>query len=230
MNKKFNMNKSLAGVAFTDELHTDFGAAAISIFDTNEETGHDYFRNGLIIRTASGGGGTLLDEGVDYLLGEINTSLSDEVSEYLGSSITIYRTVQITNVAYQAGDLYFSGYYHGDAVSATRENKNKNVTVAISTDGTTDNDTYGDIVEACTGGALGIQRKTPDATLCKNKTIEYVKVDSGYGAICITNDFGDTYGDTMEFILLISQYDRIKLLSDGTKWIILSAVLDFSTG
>lgn len=231
MNKKFNMDINITGETITDELHSDVGSAVFSLFDLNEDSGNDVFRS-MVIRTAAGGGGTLLEEGVDYVLsGDDNdpvVALAVRVSAQVGT-VTLYTHVQITNVTYQSGDLYFSYIAHGDFVNAARENKNKNVALAKNADYTIDNDTYGDMTILATGGSAGIQLKTPDAGLCKNKIITVLKVDSGYGAIAIVNDFSDTYNG-MPFLLLINQYDKVRMISDGANWIILSAVLDFSTG
>jgi hypothetical protein len=228
MNKKFAMNKSLLGVAITDELHSDLGSAAVSLMDTNEETGHDYIRSGLVIRTAPSGGGTLLTDGVDYVLANENTVLSAEVSAALGSTLQCYKTVQITNVTYQSGALYFSGYFHGDAVDADRENKNKQIVISKSANYTIDNSVYGDLLIAATSGAAGIRFKTPSAILCKNKKIKVEKVDIGTGAVTILNDFSQTY-QGMSYIFLFDQWDAIEMVSDGVQWL-LSGTLTMQTG
>jgi hypothetical protein len=228
MNKKYAMEKSLLGVAITDELHTDIGGAAVSLMDTNEETGHDYIRSGLVIRTAASGGGTLLTDGVDYVLGNENTVLSAEVSVALETTVQCYKTVQITNVTYQSGALYFSGFYHGDAVSAARENKNKQIVISKSADYTIDNSVYGDLVIAATSGAAGIRFKTPSAVLCKNKKIKVKKVDTGTGAVTILNDFSQTY-QGVSYIFLFDQWDAIEMVSDGVQWL-LSGTLTLQTG
>lgn len=118
---KNEMAITLAGTSFTDELHTNYGASAKSLRDTLEVTGHDYFRS-LTIRTASGGGGTALVLGVDYNVTEKNDDLSARASDALGTTVNIYKKVTIINATYQTGNLYFSGYYHGDAISAVRVN------------------------------------------------------------------------------------------------------------
>lgn len=228
MNKKFAMEKSLLGVAFTDELHSDLGSAAVSLMDTNEESGHDYIRSGLVVRTAAAGAGTLLEEGVDYVLANENTALSAEVSAALGSTVQCYKTIQITNVTYQSGDLYFTGYYHGDAVSAARENKNKMIVISKSADYTIDDSVYGDVSVMVTAGAAGVRIKTPDATLCKNKVIEVCHDDTGTGAVTILNDFGDTY-NRASYVFLFEQDDKITMRSNGTRWV-LSGTLTIQTG
>jgi hypothetical protein len=228
MNKKYGMNKSLLGVAITDELHTDLGSAAVSLMDTNEETGHDYIRSGLVIRTAASGGGTLLTEGVDYVLANENTVLSAEVSAALGSTVQCFKTIQITNVTYQSGALYFSGYFHGDAVDADRENKNKKIVISKSADYTIDNSVYGDLCICVTAGVSGVRLKTPNATLCKNKEIEIIHDDTGAGAVTILNDFGQLYNG-MPYLFLFDQNDRITVRSNGTRWIV-SGTLAFQTG
>lgn len=105
------MQLDLTGAAFTDELHTDVGSAAFRLT-------HDMFtQEDLVIRTASGGGGTLLAEGTDYQLSEQDTYYSGE------SGKTVYTEIQIINATYQTGDLYFSGEYIGDYVEAEDANR-----------------------------------------------------------------------------------------------------------
>ncbi len=98
---------NLAGESFTDELHTDLGALAFQL-------DHDWFWGGadLAIRTASGGGGTLLVEGIDYQLSVEDADLGSR------SGKTVYRKVQIITVGYQTGALYFSGKYIADSNEA----------------------------------------------------------------------------------------------------------------
>jgi len=106
------MDLDLAGAVFTDELHTDVGAAAFEI-------DHDFFtQEDLVIRTLGGGAGVLLTDGVDYQLSEEDTYLSANTSP----AKTVYRNIQVINAAYQTGDLYFSGEYIADANEAADVN------------------------------------------------------------------------------------------------------------
>ncbi len=114
------MDINLTGATFTDELHSDVGAAAFEI-------DHDFFtQSDLVIRTAAAGGGTLLVEGVgdDYVLSEEDTFLSGATSE------TVYRNITIVNVTYETGDLYFSGKYIADANEAADWNIPLDIPVA----------------------------------------------------------------------------------------------------
>lgn len=84
---------------------------------------HDVFYNKtgklVVIRTAAGGGGTLLTETTDYTIGsafpdaDFPTSISPDVG---------YQTVAITNATYQNTDLYVAYYPIMDIVNATRWN------------------------------------------------------------------------------------------------------------
>lgn len=111
METRYNVPKmdySSSGVAFTDEKHNTVGASAFSLL-------HDAFMNDaaattLIIRTAAGGGGTLLTENTDYLIGGIDNLLTAQVGK------NVYTTVTVTNAAYQACDLYFSGKFIADYI------------------------------------------------------------------------------------------------------------------
>ena len=102
---KIDLN--LTGQTFTDEKHTDVGASAFQL-------DHDWFWGGadLVIRTASGGGGTLLVEGTDYQLSVQDTDLTTR------SGKTVYGKVQIITPGYQTGDLFFSGKYIADSNEA----------------------------------------------------------------------------------------------------------------
>jgi len=109
MPRKMNLN--LLGEVFTDEKHSDVGAAAF-------ELDHDWFWGGadLVINTAAGGGGTQLTDGVDYQL-SVPASESDvEQDLTTRSGKSVYRKVQIINATYQTGDLYFSGEYVADSI------------------------------------------------------------------------------------------------------------------
>jgi len=113
------MDISLTGDIFTDELHTDVGAAAFCL-------NHDWFID-LVINTAPGGGGANLVIGVDYILNIEDTNLSGRVTDELGVSKNVWSEITIINAAYQAVDLYFSGKYIADSI----EGKDVNGTVPI---------------------------------------------------------------------------------------------------
>ena len=108
------MNINLSGDIFTDELHTDVGAAVFRI-------NHDWFID-LVINTATGGGGTALELGIDYVLSTEDTKLSERVTDELGVSKNVWGEIQIINAVYQAGDLYFSGKYIADSIEAKDAN------------------------------------------------------------------------------------------------------------
>lgn len=105
MNTKFS--KNLAGTAVTDELHANMSSGS-NILD------HDTFFGGLefIIRTAPGGGGTVLTLNTDYVLENQDVSLSTEAGK------TVYLSYRITNATYQTGSLYFSYKTIGDFAEA----------------------------------------------------------------------------------------------------------------
>jgi hypothetical protein len=107
------MNLILTGLIFADNLKTNVGS---SIFQLD----HDWFiQQDLVIRTAASGGGTLLSQGVDYTIGIEAIDLSSRVSTAVGSTRNVFHTIQITNVTYQTGNLYISGKFVGDSISAT---------------------------------------------------------------------------------------------------------------
>jgi hypothetical protein len=223
MRKKTVYDKTLVGVEITDELHSDFGSDAISLYDTNEDTGHQFVRSGLTIRTAAGGGGTLLEEGVDYILGDELPGYSEEVSDELGSTVQIYRTIQITNVTYQSGDLYFSYFGHGVAVKSSIINRNTSFVLPVDADYTVDDDVYGDVIILGTGGIAGIQITTPDAALNKNVKIRIVKADAAAGVCTVVRSGSDTFSGATAFPLR-QLYDFIEIVSNGTNWFVIDSL------
>lgn len=212
-NKKINLN--LSGTSFTDELHSNVGASDFML-------NHDWFMNDtgeeLIIRTTSGGGGTLLIENTDYTISNQDTYLSTE------ASVNVYSTVQITNAAYQTGNLYFSGKYVADSVDAE---DNIETIVDVSTTGTIGYDYLP--VELCTGGINGVRRTLPDATTCEHMKLTFMKDDSGIGAITLVPYSAQTING-MSYVFLTEQYQKVTIISDGANWKILSGVLYFISG
>lgn len=236
---KSDMAISLAGIAFTDELHTNLGSAAISLRDTEEDSGHDFFRS-LTINTAAGGGGTALVESVDFTISEESITettatgeklgLSDRVSEYLGSTVHVYHKVQIINAIYQTGDLYLSGYYHGDLPSVFRLNKEKNRHYEIDSDDIIDS-TFGCGKILCNAGASGI-KLTLDFE--KGQCIRFIKTDA-YGtnksAVTLVSDVaidGFTAINGNYYLFLFQQHQNIEIYFDGTQYRIVGGWLDFS--
>ena len=127
------MEINLTGTTFTDEIHQNLGASAFKLSDFNgypddiDDRGHDLFiQQDLVIRDAAAGGGNLLVEGTDYDLSNEDTDLSARVTAAVGSDRNVYSTITITNAAYQAVTLYFSGKYVADANSAEDYNYHKN--------------------------------------------------------------------------------------------------------
>lgn len=101
------LNKKIAGTPITDELHTSVGADYSSL-------DHDTFfgSTDMVIRTASGGGGTRLVENTDYTLHDEDTTLTADCSK------TVYTTYKIINPTYQTVDLYFTYKSVGDYTEA----------------------------------------------------------------------------------------------------------------
>jgi len=97
------IGKNLAGVQITDEIvNRASSASARLVHDTILDDGS--FR----IRTASGGGGTLLALTTDYVLGSEDTGLTAEAGS------TVFTTVSIVNSTYQNVNLYATYKTVGD--------------------------------------------------------------------------------------------------------------------
>lgn len=108
------MNLDLAGVVYSDEVHSDVGASAF-VLD------HDFFTQvDLVIRTAAAGGGTLLVEDTDYQLSEESTDDAGKGTSGLSTRVgsSVYHKIQVINATYQTGALYFSGKYVADSADA----------------------------------------------------------------------------------------------------------------
>jgi hypothetical protein len=212
---KLKMNLTLAGVAFPDELHADVGAAEFTL-------NHDWFfndlGNALVIRTAAGGGGTLLVETTDYTISNQDNYLSIE------AGVNCYNTIQITNAAYQTGNLYFSGKYVADSNDYQDINR---IAFAVNASQTLA-PAYLPIY-LCTAGAAGIRLTLPDATISPSMMLEFNKVDTGAGCVTLVPYSAQTMNG-MPYIFLTEQYQKVVLISDGTNWIIQSGVLFWITG
>jgi hypothetical protein len=232
---KSDMAISLLGTVFTDELHTAVGAAAFSLRDLAEDSGHDYFRN-LSINTLAGGAGTLLELGVDYTVSEESTDpptdLSARVSTAIGVTVHVYKKITIVNPVYQACALYFSGYYHGDAVSSARLNKEKSRYYTLAAN-TTITSTYGCGKIFCNAGANGIKLTL---NFEKGQEIEFIKTDlyatnkSAVTLVAAVAIDGFTVQSGNYYLFLFDQYQRIRLYFDGTQYHITGGCLDYSTG
>ena len=220
---RHRMRRSLNLDTFTDELHTDVGSAAFVLSELVEATGHDYFsQEDLVIRTASGGGGTLLVLNTHYTLSEENTSYSTLATNAAGSTKTIYKKIQIIDAAYQSGDLYFSGKYFTDYLDPYDLNNITRKIVAVSGVYTMA-DLPGNNIYAITTGAGSFAFNTPDPT--KNIDLEILayKADTGAGICTATPNGADTYMGATAFPL--RKYgDKIHLKSDGTNWYVLDSL------
>jgi len=218
------MDINLTGEIFTDYQLSDVGSSAFQLE-------HDWFtKQDLVIRTASGGGGTLLVEGTDYTLSVESEDLSDRVTAAVGAGRNVYHNIAIINAPYQSGDLYFSGKYIADSNSAEDMNwlRRRFESVAVSEDDYTIDDEDPDTV-LVTAGASARTITLPTAADNADRQITVVKVDSGAGVVTVDGEGAETInGDAS--VALVSQYDRVRILCDGTGWHILSIRATYDTG
>jgi hypothetical protein len=207
---------------FTDELHSDVGAAAFIRSELKEATGHDWTaKEDLVIRTAAGGAGTLLVLDTDYVLltpdpAGVRNALATTAA---GTTKTLYEQIQITNASYQTGALYFSGKDWGDF--ADPEDLN-NITVKIEAKAATFT-----VADKCgyrwynvTTAANAIFANLPLAANNVNLELTFVKADSGAGWIVLKPAGSDTLGAmALPYIFIIEQGQKITIKSDGvSKW------------
>lgn len=101
------LNKLLAGHDITDEVINRTSSTSLKL-------DHDtMLASSVVVRTASGGGGTLLTLTTDYTLGNEDTDLSTEV----GGGAHVYKTLAVVNGAYHSTDLYVTYKTVGDYAS-----------------------------------------------------------------------------------------------------------------
>ena len=189
---RYNIDVNLTSVS--DELHNSVGAVEFVLTELKESTGTDagwdfFTKEDLEIRTAAGGGGTLLAEGAgnDYLLSDEDTSLTTRATAAAGVTKTVYKKIQIINAAYQACDLYFT--YEG--VACANDNRDKNNITWIYTTKTADYtipDFPGYTAYIYT---TGTDKKTVTLpTVADNDLLrlKFMKIDSGYGPLVIDGE------------------------------------------
>ncbi len=209
------MNLTLAGVAFVDETHSDVGASAFTL-------NHDWFMNSgdttIAIRDAAGGGGNLLVEDTDYTISNEDTYLTTE------TGYSVYSTIQITNAAYQAGVLYFSGKYVADANDGDDVQR---IPTAISASATLSPDNLP--IYLVTKGTNGIRLTLPATKACEGLIMKFITVDSSVGACTLVPNAAETIGG-MAYVFLTEQYQQVEIVSDGTNWQILSGTLYWISG
>ena len=96
------LNKLLTGHQITDEVINRTSAASLPL-------GHDtILQTGVVVRTAAGGGGTLLTLTTDYTLGSADSRLTTEAGQ------NVYTKLAIVNGAYQSTNLYVTYKTVGD--------------------------------------------------------------------------------------------------------------------
>jgi hypothetical protein len=208
------MDINLNGTAFTDYLLTNVGSGLFNLE-------HDWFtQQDLIIRTAAAGGGTLLVEGVDFTLSTDAALLSLRATAEQSRTVTVYTFIQITNVTYQTGNLYFSGEYIADTVEAEDVQYNVIKTVSSANYTILDDDGYGWI--KVTTGNSDRTINLPTVAANTNRQITIGKVDSGSGKVIIDGENAETINGAATYNV-IPQYDNVILRSNGTFWEVLSS-------
>jgi hypothetical protein len=212
------------GETFTDELKNTVGASAFQLQN-------DYFADQeLVIRTASGGGGTLLVEDTDYTLSEQNTELTAEVQAIGGQEAwVVYKKITITNVTYQTGDLYFSGKYIADDNSWLDINRKarfqKNLALTDDDSISATSTEYYELY-TCNAGADLLRVNLPAADDAQDQVFKILKTDTGAGCVRITPDGSDKIispaGTDLDYLPLFLSGDLAELYSNGTDWFIVN--------
>ena len=213
------MVKTPIGVVFTDSLRNSVGAAAFSI-------DHDFFiKQDLVVRTAAGGGGTLLTEDTDYTLGGEDTVLSAATTAAVGAGRNVMHTITVINAAYQACDLYFSGKFVADALDPTRITtmgrcaKSANYTIL---------DWENDRTYEITTGAADKTLTLPTLADNQGKKITGMKTDSGVGELVLDGEGGEVFlfqGATYTTIRVGKQYQHVTVEATSAGWLITDGVV-----
>jgi len=228
---RHRMRRSVNLDTFTDELHADVGSSSFCLAELKEATGHDYFtQQDLVIRTASGGGGTLLIENTDYTLSEENTTYSTLAENAAGTTKNVYKKITITNATYQSGDLYFSGKYFTDYADPYDLN---NIIVKCSAKAAdfTISDYPGYQHYNVTTGASAIVATLPDAETNIDIELTFMKIDDGAGVLAIVPSGSDAIiGMTTSIIIISEQYGYVTLKSTGSEWIVIKGKIGLDSG
>ncbi len=219
-------------VAITDLQIVDAGATA---FKLSEIAGQDlsgigqfgpdfflydgagtYFQ----IRTAALGGGTLLTIGV---LGDGSTSdvYVSEKDNYLSTllGVDVYSELTVSNASYQSGNLFINCKDPGSLASPQDLNNITSIVISKAAD-YVQPDMSGFLSVEYICGAATKQHTLPDATKNRNLEVEISKGDSGYGPVMIVTAGGTING--LAVIFLWSQFDTIRLKSNGTNYRIIN--------
>jgi hypothetical protein len=134
----------------------------------------------------------------------------DSYSGYATSNDTsdnIYQFIHIPNYT-------FTGYAPDTVLSKSASYTILNLSSNLTLLGTT--------------GTAGIRITLPAIASNAGRTIEFVKVDTGIGALTLVPNGGTISG--MAYVFLTEQYQRIKIYCDGANWFIISGVLYWISG
>lgn len=161
MKVNLDLTKGIPANHIIDEYFTSVGSSKFSL-------AHDRFRGStdMVIRTAAGGGGTLLTETTDYALEDTDADLTTRVGA------NVYASVHVTNPTYQTGTLYISYWAVADAVDAAdsldiertatqyvKLNSGGDIAIA-STNGLTIDDDSGGYVHISAAGNVSVNNLT----------------------------------------------------------------------
>lgn len=218
------IDKNTALTAFTDLVYNSVGASAFVMSELKDAVGSNkgydtYTYEDIVIRTAAGGGGTLLDKDTDYTCGGEDEDLTTEVTEAKSTTKTIYTTIQVTNAAYQGIDLYFSGYTVGDYPVADDVN---NITWEYSSKSTdyTTTDMPGFTLYSYTTGSDKKTHTLPTVADNDNLELQFMKIDSGYGPLVIDGEGAETINGWSQ-IALFRQYEKVHIKAINGAWYII---------
>lgn len=189
---------------------------------------HDVFYNKIgklvVIRTAAGGGGTLLVETTDYALGsafpdgDFPTSISPDVG---------YQTVAITNATYHSTPLYVSYYPIMDIIEAEDHNdldaRLPNVGSFTVSEVISDTELLNTLVFDLSASG-SITCTMPDATIRTNE--EFTVFGSGgditTNLLTMATVSSQTIGGLSASSWKIEGTGLLKVISNGTHWEVLS--------
>lgn len=169
----------------------------------------------VVVRTASGGGGTLLTETTDYTVGDafpdaqLPSSISPDVA---------YTTISIVNATYHNTDLYVSYYPIGDLITANRWNTDIPVQTVSITDDYTITEKNNNLFIKFTRQSTDKTLTMPDATANIGQVITVIVSGSAAGDLNYATISAQTLNGDAAATWSHEGEGRVTWVSDGANW------------
>lgn len=171
----------------------------------------------VVISTAAGGGGTVLTDVTDYVIGGI---YSDGLLPSSISPDVAYSTISIVNATYHNTVLYVSYYPITDLFSAAAINDN--IGDGFNSPAGATKYYANEVVKTMfwTVGASDVDLDLPAAANIPGGELVIIRVDSGAGIGSIVPDGSETINGEAS-VNMPAQYNKLHIKSDGTNWVVI---------